>query len=266
MHGNARIAGLLAQSDARQQRYPLTIGDEFDNGRKRGGRKGAGAAFAIQPAGGNGLVAEAVALVEQQYTVGRQFAQRYRAGCGLAARHGQHKGVVEERRHAEPRALAGRFGGDQGDIETAIFEPRQQRLGAAFADREAQFRQAAGQGREDFGQEIGRDRRDQTETHCAPGQALLRLGEGIHRLGALDRLLRQRQEFAAEWRGAHAILVAVEQGGATDLLQCQNLLRQSRLRHGRRLGRAAEMAGLGHRHGVAHLFERDCHDKFVLSI
>jgi len=64
MHGDARVAGLLAQRDLGQQRHALTIGDEFHDGRERGCGKGAGRVPRIQSAGRNGLIAEAMAFIQ----------------------------------------------------------------------------------------------------------------------------------------------------------------------------------------------------------
>jgi hypothetical protein len=73
MNGDARIGRFLAQGDARQEGDAAVVGDELDNSGKRGRGEGAHR-IGIQAAGGDGLVAQAVALVEQQNALGGRAA------------------------------------------------------------------------------------------------------------------------------------------------------------------------------------------------
>ena len=66
MNRNARIARFLAQRDLGQEGDALSIGDEFDNGRKRGGSKGAARPLAFKPTSGDRLIAKTMPLIEQQ--------------------------------------------------------------------------------------------------------------------------------------------------------------------------------------------------------
>ncbi|OAM79201.1 hypothetical protein A3840_03800 [Devosia elaeis] len=266
MQGDARIAAFLAQRDLGQQGDPLAVGDEFHDGRERSGREGPSAAVGVQTAGGNGLVAEAMALVQEQDALGRQGRKRDRLCRRLATRRGQHEGIVEERGDRQFRPVQRQFGGDEGDVEAAVPEAVQKGFGAAFADGEAQLRQGIGQRRKDRGQQIGRHGGDQAEAERPPGPAVVAEHESVERLGAADGLSRQGQEVLSERGQLHARLEPVEQGRAAMGLQRQDLLGQGRLRDGASFRRPPEVAGSGHGQGVAHLFEGNAHDNFFLSL
>ena len=104
-----------------------------------------------------------MALVEQEDTLGRQGFQIDRTVVGLGTAGGEHESVLEQRTADQLWPVFGSAGADQGNVQRAIDEARHQRFGAIFADGEAMLGQLAGQGREDFGQQIGRHGGDEAE-------------------------------------------------------------------------------------------------------
>ncbi|GGF15192.1 hypothetical protein GCM10011321_03790 [Youhaiella tibetensis] len=263
--GDARVNGLLAQRDFGQQRDALAVGHELDDGRERGGRERARGRIGFERTGGDGLVAQAVALIEQQDALGREAGERHRALGRFVARRGEHEGIGEERGDGQPRAARRRFAGDERQVELAFGQGLEQRFGATFAGAENEVRKLRLEGREYVGQQIGRDGGDKSEPNRPGGLAGMALGEGHQVVGGLEHLAGAFDEFGPERGRAHGPALAVEKGGAAELLDELDLLGKRRLGDAAAFGGTPEMAGFGKDQSIAHLLEGEAHDKFILS-
>ncbi|MNV64940.1 hypothetical protein D3C71_1576060 [compost metagenome] len=72
-------------------------------------------------------------------------------------------------------------------------------------------------------------------------------------IGALQNVLRARQERAARVVQRHAAPGPVEQRRAHFLFQLADLLAERRLRHAQQFGRAREVLGLGRHDEIAQM-------------
>jgi len=255
MHGDARVSGFLAQGDAGQEGDALAVGDEFHDGRERGRCEGADPGGIVQLAGGNGLVAEAMSLVEQEDALGGNAGERNGWGRIILDAGCEHESIFEQGLADEARAMPGCLGTDQGDVQRPIHKAADERVGAVFADGEIEARQLAGKGGEYLGQQVGRDSRDQPEADRPVRFPGMSERKGGQRVGAVEDDPSAADEFGAKRSGADTGLEPIEQCRAAGDLDGLDLLAKRRLTDIAQPRGAAEMPRLSHGNGVAHLLE-----------
>ena len=195
------------------------------------------------------LVAQAVALLEQQHVLGGEHrrgrpARRRRPAGGRPARRAR-----SPRRTGPPRA-AGRRGRAAPGAPTsscAVAQPLQHDLGLLLDEQQLEVREPRVQLGHDVGQEVRRQRREQARCGACPTR-----GRGAWRamprmLSASPRMTRARSttrspaSVSRTWRGLRSM-----SSTPSSLLELLDLGRQRRLADEARLGRPAEVAVVGH--------------------
>ena len=210
-----------------------------------GGGEDVLAARGLDVDGGQGLIAQAVAVLQQDQVVGLQHPLGDRPGPRqrVADRGGGQDLVVADAGVVDARRLIGQ--GDDGGVQLARLQPGDQARGQVLADEETQGRVAVAQAGQGARQEKGGDGGDDAEAEPAR-QGLARvarrldqiLGAGQDVLGALDRL-------GADGGQLHRAARAFDDGCAQDLLQLLHPCRQGWLADMGRLRRTAEGGVLG---------------------
>ena len=132
-------------------------------------------------------------------------------------------------------------------------QPVEQRRGLVFPRLHLQRRQRFPQGREDQGQQIGRERRDDAEPE-APGQRVAQVaGDREDRIRLRHRGPDMADQPGAGGGGRHAFAGALEQRHAKQFFELAELHRERRLADAAGLRGAAEMPLLGHGEQIAEV-------------
>ena len=196
-------------------------------------------------AGGNGGVAEAVAVAqEQEWLFAKIFeVQGTASGESVLFRKRGEEAFGKKREGIELVAADGQ--GENGDIDGAGAKTVEQHRSNFFDHGDARLRELARKGREPRRKKVGGNGGDDAEGERA-GYRILALDYIALRSFkfAQDRACPREESFANVGK-ADGTTEAIEEAGAEFVLQFEDLLGQRRLRDVRVLGGAAEGAGFG---------------------
>ena len=155
--------------------------------------------------------------------------------------------------------------GEHHDVERAVRQFIEQDLGLGLAQFDAKLGIAPLQGRQNLRQHIGRKRRDDAQRQRAGQNAAAMAGE-IHQIArGREHLLAAPGDLQPDFSQHDLAGTPLDQLHPELLFEVLDLHRQRRLRHGTRLGGAAEMPEFGKRAQITQLLQRDHGDKIILS-
>ncbi len=244
----------LRDADLGQQRQPHAVGDHLH---ERGEARGAEGVDLPEAAIGQRLVAQAVALLEQQQAV--RFEER---GAGAHARlrppplgHGKEELVVEEPHRFEIGFVD--WQRQHENVEPPFTEFRQQHARLRFAHMQFEIGMPRLQRHQQLREQVGGDGGDHAEPQ-RPGKqrpALARVvGEILHLAQDAGGAPRH---FLAGFREGRALRPPLDQLEAQRLFEVLDLHREGGLRDRTVLRRFAEVAEPRQRLEVAQLLEGD---------
>ena len=226
--------------------YAESACDTLDNGAQR---RGPGVADTARvgidhPAQIEGLIAQAVALVEQQQRqVGEDVGACTRlSGQGVVGRHDQYERLVEQRDLVDPGCAGGQR--ENGDVERARTQTVEQVGGLVLHHLQFEVGQVAGEHRQQGGQHVWRDGRDNPHAQRT-GETISVTGRGRNRAELIRSFEHRdcvRQQSFAGLGDHHAARVAFDQRDAEALLEGRERLRQGGLTDVQSRCRGAETA------------------------
>jgi len=238
---DATIARFRIGRHLRQQRHPITVRHHLHHRRKARRAQADDAVLPGVSAIRDGLVAQTVALLQQDQPLRIDVIRVDAGGAGarLVSRNRQQKRVFEETDGFDIGLGDGQRKDEQ--VERAARQLLKQYPGLRLAHFDAQVGEPLLQGRQDFREQIGRDGRDDTE-HQPPGQQAAAVA------GEIDKVALRREDalaalrhFGADVREHNIAGTAFDEIDFEHPFQLANLHRQGRLRHRARFGGASEM-------------------------
>ena len=243
-HGEAARIGSGGDRQGRKQGVAGARRHHRAQGLQAGGVAPGGRAGA---AGRHGLVAQAIALVEEQEVGAGDVGgpQRPAPGEGMLGRAGELERLDEERRDGEARGRH-RQRHERG-VDAAVAQALQDLGRARLAQGERQQREFLAQGAQDQREQVGPEGLDRRQDEAAGERRaapLARQHEQALRLGHHDAGLPH--DGLPGRRQHHPAVAALEQGEAEEILQLAHLHAQGRLADVAALGGPAEMHLLGH--------------------
>ncbi|MDF2862170.1 MAG: hypothetical protein K0S02_2442 [Achromobacter mucicolens] len=163
----------------------------------------------------------------------------------MAQRHRDHQRFLHELRERQP-AVQRKGRAHERGVDRAVAQLRHKRFAVALRQRHFNFRVALAVLADQLGHHaVERRRLGEPQRQFAHLAARGALGRAHGRIGALQDVLRARQECASGVVQRHPAARAVKKGRAHFLFKLADLLAERRLCHAQQLGRAREMLGLG---------------------
>ena len=250
--GEGAVGPQQAQRPLRDDRRPHAVRHHPHHGRQRRGH-GDRRVDAVALAQGEGLVPQAIALVEHQQLLVVELggADVVPSGPGVVGGDEDDEGLVVHG-HDGGAAQVDVYGDDRG-VEPPPVERVEDVVGHHLAQLGLEPGQLAPQAVEDDRGEVGGEGRDEPQPeHPAQGGPLAGdgLGEG---LGGEHRLAGVGQERLAQRGDQDPAGGALHQLAAHALLQGRDRLGQARLAHPERAGRLAEVLVVAQRDEGAQL-------------
>ena len=153
----------------------------------------------------------------------------------------------------------------QEEVERAVDQLGDQLLGVRLAQVQVELRVLVAQQRQQRGQHVGGDGRDDAELDGG-GERLARLAGEVRDVAhLLQDAVAAAGDLASRVCQARAFRAPLHELDAEVPLHLLDLHGEGRLRHGAVRGRLAEVAEAGNRVQIAQLFDRDHCDQFFLS-
>ncbi len=204
-----------------------------------------------------GLVAQAVAVIEEQQCLAVEFLEPHARAPRerMLGRNGEGEGLDVEFTGLEAIELDGER--EYAQVELAGAQLREQRDGLRLEQAEFEPRQRFAQLGRDPRQQVRPDGRYHREAQLAGKRIAMRARDLHHLVARVDDEPRTGHDLGPGIGERHALRLTLDELQPEGFLELAQLRRERWLAHEATLGRLAEMLQVGHRHEVAQVLQLD---------